>query len=70
MFLIHLTIKTVLRIIYNIERLRERTLEPSITGGRKLEGKPDLKGGTSDPSSYHVVFCTPIACTKTFGFSF
>ena len=38
---------------YDIDRLKGGTLEPLIIGRPILEGGPDLKGGTSNPSSYH-----------------
>ena len=43
--------------ICNIDRLKGGTLELLITWGPKLEGEPDLKLGTSDPSSQHEQVC-------------
>ena len=42
-----------LKLVPN-ERLKERILDPWITGGPNLDERPDLKRGPSDPSSYHV----------------
>ena len=54
------------KIICNIERLKERTLEPWLTwGGWLTRGIPDLKGGTSDTLSYHG--CTGINSWKVKG---
>ena len=41
-------------IIHNIERQKGGAWSPELLGGPKLEHGSDLKGGTSDPSSYHV----------------
>ena len=41
-------------IIRNIERLKGWNLKPWIAGGPKLAEGPYLKGGTSNPSSYHA----------------
>ena len=40
-------------VVCNIERLKGGTLEPWIPGGHKVEEGSDLKGGTSDSSSYY-----------------
>ena len=37
---------------YDIDRLKRRDLRSVNYWGAKLEGGPDLKRGTSDPSSY------------------
>ena len=37
-----------------IEGLKGGPWSPELPGAYKLEKGPDLKGGTSDPSSYHV----------------
>ena len=42
-------------IIQNIERLKGGNLEPWITGGMWVGGRPNFKGATSDPSSYYAL---------------
>ena len=42
-------------ITWNIEWLKDGTLEPWIAGVPKLKGEPNLKKMTSDPSLYHAL---------------
>ena len=47
---------------YDIDRLKGKGLRSVNYWGTKLEGGPDLKRGTSDPSSYHGLLLSHMAC--------